>query len=687
MITASQAAIAAYVHAMMQALTPASPPGRKLAEWLHYHQCVVGLDFQAAVARATPEGAAAPEQPDLEKPLPAALWEKLRADIGRTADAAELEQDSVAASIDTFASAVGLDPTDAALFRFVFYTDCDKSFDRLCGRIVGTRAFDTLGLTSLCLGLSAGDIHGRLTHGPLRRLHLVGSTGDIGDRFGYFVPHRLVRALTRGRNIADIEAWLIGTPMPSRLAACDYDHVAGERDFTMRLLRGAIDARRKGVNILIYGAPGTGKSEFCKMVAREIGCDLFGVGEADEDGEEPSRWDRLDALRLADRLAGDRGKALLLFDEMEDILADGDRTTSNWGSIRRAGSKVFFNRLLEQNQVPVLWTANAVDEFDPAFLRRMTFAFEMKPLPARARARLWESFAERQGVALPAQQAETLARRHKVSPGIMTGAVQAVAMAGGKPEEIDFVVQSLAKPFQRCTPPQAPASAAPFDPMLANTDVDLAWLQAALVVPGAPRDVSLCFYGPPGTGTSEFARQLAAAMGLEPLLKRGSDLLSKWIGETEKNLARAFEEARQDNAFLIIDEAEGLLWNRAGASKSWEVTMVNELLVQMETHPLPFACTTNHLESIDSAALRRFAFKVKFDFMTQAQSAEACRRFFGCEPPAGLRSVEHLTPGDFAVVAKKLRLLAQVDGARPDLVRLLQQEVAAKNLRPMKIGF
>ena len=121
--------------------------------------------------------------------------------------------------------------------------------------------------------------------------------------------------------------------------------------------------------------------------------------------------------------------------------------------------------------------------------------------------------------------------------------------------------------------------------------------------------------------------------------------------------------------------------------RSWEVTMVNELLVQMETHPLPFACTTNHLDRIDSAAVRRFAFKVKFDFLAPAQSAEAYRRFFASEPPTALCQLANLTPGDFAVVVKKLRLLGQLGEAAPDIVRLLEQEVAAKNLRTMKIGF
>ena len=685
MSTASQVAIAAYVHAMMQAFAPASPPGRALAAWLHTNQCLVGLDFPAAMARAMPDGAPSAD-PDLEKPLPAALWTELRGAVARCKESAP-EPDIVTANVATFAAALELDAMETAILQFVFFADYEDAFERLCDSIVETRALDSRGLMTLCLGLTATDVALRLSRGPLRGLHLVELRSNNRDYFGYHVPYRVVQALAQpGGSMADIERRLIGAPLATDLTTEDYGHVAWERDFVVRLLRGWTNSGGVGVNILVYGVPGTGKSEFCKMVAREAGCDLFGVGEADQDGDEPSRSDRIEALRLADRLAARRRRALLLFDEMEDILDDGQRKTARSRAGRRSGSKVYFNRLLEQNQVPVLWTANALDEFDPAFLRRMTFAFEMKPLPTRLRTRLWQGSADRHGLTLPAEKAEALARRHKVAPSLMTGAVAAVAMAGGAAEEIDPVVASLAKPLVD-TAPRRPAEAGRFEIALANADLDLARLQQALVAPGAPRDVSLCFYGPPGTGKSAFARQLADTLGLDPLLKRGSDLLSMWVGETERKLARAFEEAREDSAFLIIDEAEGFLWSRAGAEKSWEVTMVNELLVQMETHPLPFACTTNHLERIDPAALRRFAFKVKFDFLTPVQSAEAYRRFFAGEPPPALRQVANLTPGDFAVVAKKQRLLGQLGEATPDTVRLLEQEVAAKNLRAMKIGF
>ncbi len=74
MTTVSQAVLAAYMQAMMQAFAPASAPGRRLAEWLYYNQGVTGLDFRAAMAEAASDGAA-PERPDLEKPLPPPLWQ------------------------------------------------------------------------------------------------------------------------------------------------------------------------------------------------------------------------------------------------------------------------------------------------------------------------------------------------------------------------------------------------------------------------------------------------------------------------------------------------------------------------------------------------------------------------------------------------------------------------------------
>jgi SpoVK/Ycf46/Vps4 family AAA+-type ATPase len=176
-------------------------------------------------------------------------------------------------------------------------------------------------------------------------------------------------------------------------------------------------------------------------------------------------------------------------------------------------------------------------------------------------------------------------------------------------------------------------------------------------------------------------------MDLEPMFRRASDLLSKWIGETERRLADAFTEAREDHRFLIIDEAEPFLWSRSSDSRTWEVSMVDEFLVQMESHPMPLVCTGNLLEAVDSAALRRFTLKVKFDFLTRPQVESAYRHFFRRPAPPALRELTALTPSDFAAVMKQCRFLGgdAIDDAK--LVSLLEREVAVKNGTSRRIGF
>jgi transitional endoplasmic reticulum ATPase len=679
MSTRSPAMVAGYIHALIEHFPPASPAGRTIAAWVRNNARSFGMDFET-VAKGSSR-----RLPKAGKPLPARSWRLVSRAMKGAARASE--SDAVADNLEAFVSSVGLDPIEADLFRFVFHTDRDTIFDSLCSAIVRDQQLDCLSLSSVVLGQPASVLWSRLTRGPLRNLNLINVGGKDCDKFTYFVPYRIVDALLPPSNgVADVESRLIGPRLATTLDAEDYAHMARECDFAVRLLRGALRTRRGGINILIHGAPGTGKTEFCKMVASGAGGALFAVGEADEYGEEPSRGDRLDALRLAERLASRRDDAVLLFDEMDDLLQGGDNAYVGGSWARRAGSKLYLNRLLETNRAPILWTVNAIDEFGPALLRRMSFAFEMRPLPQPARARLWERQARQNGMTLADPQAAVLAQHYKVAPSFIAAAVQAVAVAGGAPTELEFVVRTNCRPGLWADA-DGRAGAGRFEPALTNADSDLNSLERALARRDAPRDVSLCFYGPPGTGKSAFARHLAAAIGMDPLLKRGSDLLSKWIGETEQRIAAAFAEARHDGRFLIIDEAEAFLWSRAGANRSWEVSMVNELLTAMEQHTLPFACTTNHLDSIDPAALRRFSFKVKFDFMTQDQARKAYKRFFGRSAPSALGELTALTPGDLAVVAKKLWVL---DGGACDdatILQMLEQEVAVKNLPARRIGF
>ena len=543
------------------------------------------------------------------------------------------------------------------------------------------------------LGISANTIHRRLRKdAPLIRSGLVSidSDGDLN------LVNRLYRLATvpSGGDL-DVHRLLLDAASPGELEWRDFDHVASDRDHVERLLKSALESGVFGVNVLLYGAPGTGKTQFCKAMAERLGVTLYSVGETDEEGDEPRRGERLQELQLAQRLLARHPASLVLFDEMEDLLSGGllsdpiasieffGRTDAAGFGFPESTSKVFMHRLLEQAPAPTLWTMNNARQVSPAMLRRMMFALELRPPTARVRERIWTRQLERHGIEAAPDDVRSLAAEFDVTPGVATGAIAAAQLSGGDIETVRCGVRSLSRLLSCGTPPQR--TPAQFDPGLIQADTDPTALADCLADSGERR-FSLCLQGPPGTGKSAYVRYLADHLGLEVLQKRASGLMSMWVGETEQRIAAAFADARDTGAFLVFDEADSLLADRRFAKRSWEVSQVNEMLTWMESHLLPFACTTNCGEHLDPATLRRFVFKVTLDYLAPAQTQAAFRGYFGLAPPTWLSALTALTPGDFAVVRRKAEVLGQLQDPEA-LATMLRAECDAKPDRPRAIGF
>lgn len=438
---------------------------------------------------------------------------------------------------------------------------------------------------------------------------------------------------------------LIGGPVPSKdeLTAKDFSYVEAAKLAT-RLMKQA--KHTKGFNILLYGTPGTGKSSFAQVLAQSAKLNLYPVGVCNN-GEEEKNY-RLQQLYRKQFLLKTVKNTCLLFDEGEDIFS----------SLETRTSKVEINNLLENNEVPVIWTTNKIHRMDPAYIRRFTLAVCFDKPPVEMRQKIWNKYLSANKITYTKGDTLALAKKYEVQPSMIAGAAQAARMAkGGLPtvqEHLSFMMQALNGGRKN---PEEEKTNIRFYPALIHADMDLQALTTQLTRLGR-LNFSLCLYGASGTGKSAYARYLADKLGLEVVQRRASDLISCYVGETEQNIAKAFAQAREDKSLLIFDEADSFLRDRSTAARSWEVSSVNEMLTWMESHPYPFICTTNLMESLDPASLRRFSFKVKYNFLTSQQVKEAFDYFFGIKIAlAETAGLDKLTPGDFTLVKNKAEIL------------------------------
>ncbi|MCG2840652.1 ATP-binding protein [Sandaracinobacter sp. RS1-74] len=579
---------------------------------------------------------------------------------------------------EELASLLGLEPLDGALLRLMIA--CDR-LPRAAGllRILTRHGHDLPTLLGELAGAEPHDAERMARRSPVLRLGLIGFAanrqGEVQIDIRWMLERLLDRAPPSGAAMIDA---LAGNRQSTSLDLGDFAHVA-DADFLARLLRGAIRARAVGINLLIHGPPGTGKTEFAKTLAAAADVTLHGIGEADEDGEEPTRLDRVHALQLAQRLLAPRGGAALLFDEMEDLIGGTERSSGDWFS-KREGSKVFVNRMLEANAVPVIWTTNAIGNIDDAILRRMSFVVKLDLPPRRAALRMLDRVARDEGVR-PGDGFQRLIERAPETATVLRVAARAARLA----EEGDGGVRAAAALVRALRGGDLPADGAEaLDLDLFETDRPIAPLFAALRESGAA-DVSLLLIGPPGTGKTALAHHLARALDRPLIVKRASDLLSKWVGETEARIADAFAEARRREGVLLFDEVDSLLFDRTTARNSWEVGQVNELLGWLDRHPLPVVAATNHAGRLDPATLRRFVFKLELRPLGGAKAAQAFGRFFGMAAPAELTELRNLTPGDFSVVARQLRHAPVADAL--EIVERLRLESVVKPEHGSRIGF
>ena len=489
----------------------------------------------------------------------------------------------------------------------------------------------------------------------------------------------------------------------SLLTLTDFAFVQDDAQMLCTLLRNAVERSELGVNVLLYGPPGTGKTELARVVAREAGLDLFEVEYADREGHSLSGRDRYRSLQIAQVFLKGSARAALLFDEVEDVfppisgeaaqqLARAEQVVAPVS--HSVGGKAWVNQILESNPVPTIWVTNRIEQIDPAFRRRFAYHLELRSPPPGAREALVRRTLE--GAPVSDAFVARLTARKGLTPAQIRTALRFATLAhdgaaiqadsAGRIEQL--IDRQLKNADQALGAVSGTANERPqvtrYDLSMLNVDsrFEVPRIVAALRARGHG---TLCLYGPPGTGKTALAEHIASELQKPLLVRRASDLMSKFVGETEQNMAAMFREAESEQAVLLLDEADSFLQDRRGAQRTYEVTEVNEMLQGMERFGGIFVCTTNLFDSLDQAALRRFTFKIRFRPLTREQRermfvAEVLQgdaTALSAELSSRLRGLEQLCPGDFAAVKRQADILA-ADFSAEEFLQQLEAEHRVK---------
>ena len=318
-------------------------------------------------------------------------------------------------NIDTLTQLLSLNTTEQTLFRLSVQLRLDEPLKKLSEALPKSNLVGVSELLSNLFGLPKSDI--------------ISALKDKGKLLGYgllernYNPDRFHDYLDWGKML-DFDEF-ISEPLNEQvlLKVCtksaiepslsldDFAYLNEMKTMMVDYLQSSFATHRKGVNILIYGAPGTGKTEFATLLAKAVSVSAHNITYMDENEEVIRAEERLNKCRVAQKILEGQS-SLLIFDEIEDVFDAGF-----FGHSVAQKNKAWMNQLLENNNVPMIWLSNSVSGIDPAFLRRFDLILEMPDLPLKNKSALITQLAE--GKLSPAY-VQHFAKVRSLTPAILS---------------------------------------------------------------------------------------------------------------------------------------------------------------------------------------------------------------------------------------------------------------------------
>lgn len=451
------------------------------------------------------------------------------------------------------------------------------------------------------------------------------------------------------------------------------------------------------VSILFYGEPGSGKTELAKSLCRQTGKKIF-IFKNEAEGENK----RLDVLgRLACLLTMEQKDSIFIVDEADSLLKTMDAT---FFGLVPSKNKGVVNKMLENSKAKVIYIINHQSLIDESTRRRFTFSVKFESMSASMLRSIAKSKLEPLNLTDKTKdELLDILNKRPLTGASVENLVKAIeGMAGKSDAEIlkkaEIVVKenSLLLDGKQKMRQNVKEQ---YDPAVLNASMDpqkiVGMVQNAVKFAEKHKEmengVRMLFYGLSGTGKTELARYISESIEKPLLLIRASDILGCYVGETEKNIRKAFEEAERSDSVLLFDEADTFFSDRNKAKNSWERSMVNEFLTQMEEFSGILICTTNLRKIMDPAMQRRFHILVEFKPMKFEGIKKMADKYFPdlCffnKEIKELEGLESVTPGDFGALASRARFMDPADVDRTFILEELKKMQAEKEVE-RKIGF
>ena len=619
-------------------------------------------------------------------------WVKIRA------------QDSVWQNINLLCGLFNLNNVECKILLYAMHFNSNRELRKLFREIESISTQRTRELFAIMLDCSQEQFNNAIHQkSTLMVNRIISSQYYLDEWYNSFeLSLSFVNALTfANKDIGELMSHFIDKISPSNLEIADIPHLQDSLYMLSNVVRTALQDQEKGINILIYGPPGTGKTEFAKLLSQQINTTMYEVSARDSDGESAGGRERYLSLLMAQNYLTGKSDTILLFDEVEDVLIgsglgkNSHQVVSN--RMPTAFSKAWVNQQLENNPVPTIWICNEHEFIDPAHIRRFIFHIEFKIPPRAVRQKILERYLK--PFNLSGTILSKLSYESQLSPAQLKNTARLLHLNNSKnPKEIETLLEKSIRnsmsAMGKTLRTKAKLSITSYNLDYLNIDSHVPIVRILDGMKKRPQ-ASMCFYGPPGTGKTQLAEYIAEQLDKNLIVKRASDLISPWLGQSEQNIAAMFKDAQNEEAILFLDEADSFLRSRQGMTKSWEVSQVNELLQQIEVFEGIFICATNLFNQLDEAVLRRFVFKIRFDFLLPEQRSNLFAKSLCAdsvdishEDRHRLLKLEQLTPGDFATVLRQADTLGETFSAH-ELLNQLEKECELKrgDKSPNKIGF